>query len=246
VDWAAWAAAAFMIVLLASIKRSGFLAVAAGLAVAVALQPTWRILRPVGIAAAFVAVLAAGGLALDFGFHQRPLSPAMLAESLSSLTAESDVGHLEGPKDWRLRWWRTILGYTVLGERFWTGKGFGVSLAEADGFANPLYPDNRNPHSAHFDILARAGVPGLALWLAVNACFVAAVLRRRRAARRDGDVQGAAVGAWLIAAWAAFVADMSFDVFLEGPQGGIWFWSLVGFGIAWSAPPAAGARRPAP
>ena len=24
----------------------------------------------------------------------------------------------------------------------------------------------------------------------------------------------------------------SFDVYLEGPQGGIWFWSIIGFGIA--------------
>jgi hypothetical protein len=23
-----------------------------------------------------------------------------------------------------------------------------------------------------------------------------------------------------------------FDVFLEGPQGGIWFWSIMGFGMA--------------
>jgi len=238
IDWAAWAAAAFMIVLLASIKRSGFLAAVAALAVATALMPTWRVLRPVGLAAGLVAAMAAGGLAIDFGFQQRPLSPAMLGQSLSSLTAETEVGHLDGPKGWRLAWWRAIAGYTVLGELFWTGRGFGVSLAEADGFAANVDPANRSPHSAHFNILARAGVPGLALWLAVNAGFAAAVLRRARRARRAGDRAAAATGAWLLAVWAAFLANMSFDVYLEGPPGGIWFWSLVGFGIAWAAAPS--------
>ena len=26
--------------------------------------------------------------------------------------------------------------------------------------------------------------------------------------------------------------NASFDVYLEGPQGGIWFWSFFGFGMA--------------
>jgi hypothetical protein len=25
---------------------------------------------------------------------------------------------------------------------------------------------------------------------------------------------------------------MSFDVYIEGPVGGIWFWTLIGFGVA--------------
>ena len=29
----------------------------------------------------------------------------------------------------------------------------------------------------------------------------------------------------------AFLVNAAFDVFLEGPQGGIWFWSIMGFGI---------------
>ncbi|MGE3936653.1 MAG: O-antigen ligase family protein [Rhodospirillaceae bacterium] len=245
IDWAAWAAAAFMIVLLAAIKRAGFVAAVAALVVATALMPSWRALRPVALAAAVVAAVAAGGLTLDFGFQQRPLSPAMLGESLSSLAGETAVGHLDGPKGWRLEWWRAIAGYTVFGELFWTGRGFGVSLADADGFADNVDPGNRGPHSAHFNILARAGVPGLVLWGAVNLCFAAAVLRRQRRARRDGARGAAATGAWLLAAWAAFLANLSFDVYLEGPPGGIWYWSLVGFGIAWAAGPAAARRAPA-
>ena len=31
---------------------------------------------------------------------------------------------------------------------------------------------------------------------------------------------------------SAFMVNSSFDVYLEGPQGGIWFWALMGFVIA--------------
>ncbi len=88
-------------------------------------------------------------------------------------------------------------------------------------------------------------VPGVVLWAAVNLCFAVAVLRRQRRARRDGDRGAAATGARLLAAWAAFLANMSFDVYLEGPPGGIWYWSLIGFGAAWAAAPRL-ARRPQP
>jgi hypothetical protein len=33
------------------------------------------------------------------------------------------------------------------------------------------------------------------------------------------------------AIWVAALINMSFDVYLEGPQGGIWFWSVVGLGL---------------
>ena len=37
---------------------------------------------------------------------------------------------------------------------------------------------------------------------------------------------------WTLASWAAFMINASFDVYLEGPQGGILFWSFFGFGMA--------------
>ena len=35
-----------------------------------------------------------------------------------------------------------------------------------------------------------------------------------------------------MAYFTAFLVNMSFDVYLEGPQGGIWFWCLIGYAIA--------------
>jgi hypothetical protein len=37
--------------------------------------------------------------------------------------------------------------------------------------------------------------------------------------------------AFLFVYWLAFLINASFDVFLEGPVGGIWFWCVYGMGI---------------
>ena len=39
----------------------------------------------------------------------------------------------------------------------------------------------------------------------------------------------------LLAYWAAFLTNAAFDVYLEGPVGGVWFWCVfgVGAGACW-------------
>jgi hypothetical protein len=37
---------------------------------------------------------------------------------------------------------------------------------------------------------------------------------------------------WLLAVWAAIMLNASFDVYLEGPMGGVWFWVIFGIGIS--------------
>jgi len=41
----------------------------------------------------------------------------------------------------------------------------------------------------------------------------------------------AAIGAWILLYWTAMMVDNSFDAYLGGPQGGIWFWMLFGLGL---------------
>jgi hypothetical protein len=53
-----------------------------------------------------------------------------------------------------------------------------------------------------------------------------------RASRQRGETEWAAIFAFFIAYWAAFMTNAMFDVFLEGPMGGIWFWTLFGAGCA--------------
>ena len=41
----------------------------------------------------------------------------------------------------------------------------------------------------------------------------------------------AATAAWLLAYWVAMMIATSFDPYLEGPQGGIWYWVVIGAGL---------------
>ena len=89
----------------------------------------------------------------------------------------------------------------------------------------------RSPHNGHMTILARMGVPGLLLWIIVQGSFGFAIADRYYKTRRNGDVKWNGVFLFIAAYWLAFLIDSSFDVFLEGPMGGIWLWCLYGAGI---------------
>lgn len=79
-----------------------------------------------------------------------------------------------------------VINYTVFGEHFWTGKGFGINLANVDGFQ--VYADQslRSPHNGHLTMLARGGVPGLFFWVLLQASFALALFRTYLADRRAG------------------------------------------------------------
>ena len=149
-----------------------------------------------------------------------------------SVFGDATHPELDGTRQWRLEWWRDIVEYTVMGPHFWTGKGFGINLSVDDRFETGADPPLRSPHSGHFTILARSGVPGFVLWTLVQGAFVLGLLRSYRRARNTGRLWWARIDLWLLAWWSAFMINAAFDVFLEGPQGGIWFWSVIGLGIA--------------
>ena len=137
-------------------------------------------------------------------------------------------------KEWRLRWWEIIQDHTLNGPYFWTGKGFGINLADSDGFQHPNSSDGpplRDPHSVHLTILARAGVPGLALWFAFLGAWSWLLLGTMRAAQLRGERRWADVLLFLFGYVLAIVVESSFDIGLAGPMMGIPFWCLIGLGI---------------
>lgn len=184
----------------------------------------------------FVIVGAAFLLAVAFDVSiyigsGRSVSVGQLVKNVQSLTGSTNEIGLEGSREWRLAWWQEIVDYTVHGKYFWTGKGFGINLADADGFQ--VYGEGalRSPHNGHLTILARSGVPGIVLWIALQLSFSLGLLRACLRATLARDTWWAKVNLWVLAYWLAFMVNGAFDVFLEGPQGGIWFWSLFGFGL---------------
>jgi hypothetical protein len=161
----------------------------------------------------------------------RPATLDQLIENVLSVFGSSSDPGLEGTKQFRLAWWGAIVDYTVFGDRFWTGKGFGVNLADDDGFQATVDHSLRAPHNSHVTVLARMGVPGFGIWLVIHVAFGIGLIRAIRSSRRVGDPQLAAIGGWLLAYWIAMIVDTSFDPYLEGPQGGIWYWTVFGLGL---------------
>lgn len=146
-------------------------------------------------------------------------------------TFGSTHGALESNKEWRLNWWADIVDYTVHGKYFWNGKGFGVNLADDDGYQVHSSGLLRSPHNVHMTVLARMGVPGAIAWALLHGTWLYCVARAYLRARWRGEAAWAGLFLFLFAYYAAFMINGSFDVFIEGPMGGIWFWSIFGAGV---------------
>ena len=161
----------------------------------------------------------------------RQVGIGQLIENIRSIFVPSTDPGLSGTRAFRIAWWFEIVDYTAFGPYFWDGKGFGVNLATDDGFQPTADESLRAPHNSHMTALARMGVPGFLLWAVLQGVFGVGLLRAVRAHRREGDRLLAAAGAWILVYWVVIMANTSFDPYIEGPQGGIWFWTLFGFGL---------------
>ena len=223
------------IVLIAALSRGGMLAIVVPVAFVVVLSGRWRQLIGIGLLAGTVLALL---YIVDFNvpLHQsndRNLSVRQMVDNVVSITGSAGKGDLDDDKKWRLIWWKKIEAYTFAGPYFWSGKGFGVNLADADGFqgTDMSGPPLRSPHNSHLSILARMGVPGFALWIGVGLAWLVAMMDCILLAWRRGDQVWGDLMLLTVGYWMAIVVDASFDVALEAPMLGVWFWCLFGFGV---------------
>ncbi len=161
----------------------------------------------------------------------RDISADQIVANVTSIFYDTNEETLDGSKQWRLRWWDTIIDYTFHGDYFWKGKGFGVNLADDDGFQVEADHSLRNPHNGHLTMLARGGVPMLGLWIICQLTLGFGLISSAYSAHRRGETHWFRFLAFLFIYWLAYLINASFDVFLEGPVGGIWFWCVYGVGI---------------
>jgi hypothetical protein len=190
-----------------------------------------------GLALFSVAYIVETGFTTDYreaqSTRERSLSTRQIAENAISIVGRGDR-QTESTKEWRLQWWGIIVNDTFFGPHFWTGRGFGLNLADADGFhdgTNRDHPPLRSPHNVIMTILARAGVPGETLWLAVIFSWMGMLMRAMWLARRRGQHEWAGLFLFVTCYVMSIIINAAFDVALEGPMQGIWFWCLLGFGI---------------
>jgi len=230
-SWVGLACLGGTFVLAASVGRGGLVAFVAAVAV---LALAGRIGRRVWVVGSALAVVVATLALTDVsvGLLRREVSFRQLAVNAASIVvSQADQPNLEDTKLWRLLWWGRIVGYTVTGPFFWEGKGFGINLADDDGF-QVTSQTLRSPHNAHLTFLARSGVPGFVLWLLAQGAWAGAIVVAYLRSRARHHAWWASVFLFLLAYWIAMLVNATFDVFLEGPMGGIWFWSLYGVGLA--------------
>jgi O-antigen ligase len=220
----------------ASVNRGGMLAMIIMLAIGIAASGRLGEFRKLLLASVVLVVVA---YALDVSVptdRGRDVGVRQLADNFISIFVSGEQS-LEGTKAWRMTWWKSIIDYTFNGPYFWSGKGFGVNLAIADGFLVgvnewPNSPLLRSPHNAHLNILARMGVPGFSLWLLTLGTWAAVLVAGIVRARRRNDETWARLFLLILCYGIGLLVDASFDVTLEGPMAGIWFWSIFGTGAA--------------
>lgn len=238
-----WAFLGFVGLLVAGTQnRGGLLSGALIVAVALALSPRAARARTFYRAAAAFGVVLLLALAFDvrFDLGRREVSVEQLAQNLASLVNDSgpsDDGALGGTVSWRTRYWADIAGENLTGDAAATGVGYGVNLPERYGLQTPGGQQGlRNAHNSHLSVLARVGVPGLVLWTALWIAVGAAAVRRGERMRRQG-APPAWLLTWLGASLTGILFNAVFDPTLEGPQIGLWTWTLVGLLITASRVP---------
>ncbi|HYH18998.1 MAG TPA: O-antigen ligase family protein [Azospirillum sp.] len=233
--WSSWMAAALWVI---AGTRGGLLTLAAGILVVFLFGYGRRpVLLFVAALAGVLTLMAVFGIRIET--ERREISADQILANVLSITGERpadaagiDAAELESTATWRLLWWEDIVDYTLFGEYFWTGKGFGENLADSDGYQVSALGELRSPHNGHLTVLARAGVPGFLLWVVLHAAFVTALVRMAVRMKHAGAGTWQRANVWILAMWTAAAVNAAFDVYLEGPQGGIWYWSIIGAGLA--------------
>lgn len=217
-----------------AINRGGLISFVISALMASVLGKTKRVAISFLVAAAAISVVM---LATDFQIvsdqkQERPVSPReILINLISTVTSTGNSGGQQDTKEWRMAWWRDIYEYTVEGPYFVAGKGYGINLADSDGYQTESDHSLRSPHNSHLTFLARSGVPGFVLWIAVLCTWFLQVSKSFWRAHRLRLESWAALFLFVICYVLAELVNASFDPALEGPMLGIWFWSVMGLGI---------------
>lgn len=235
--WVAWLGAAALTM---AMNRASMLAIAIGSCLAVILRPARHLATAIfaGLIVIFMVLFIDPVVELE-GYH-RDFTVDQFVQNVRSVVSDSGTESLDQTRSWRVRWWEQIVDETLFGPYRWTGKGFGRNLAVdigyipigASGWGDDTVPRLRSPHNGHLTILARMGLPGLTIWVLLQATFFTSLVATAIRAWKDGALYWFQVCSWLIVYWFVLMINIGFEVYLEGPQGGIWFWTIIGLGIA--------------
>ena len=237
---AVWSVLALLTIALAGTQnRGGLLGAAAGLAVGL----TYLRNRTRLIVRAVVVMALALGLATVLSLKVPSTGPQAQGQrefSVSQLVANvraSEAGRI--PVPW------PAPGEAVNNCGHWSsskqvtdallirGSGFGPNLAYQVGvYWSSATDPTRSPHNSHLDILARMGLLGLSLWIALwLGWYWRLVAGCRRLAQR-GLYFRRQVAVLCMMVTTAILVSSFFDPQLEGAQVAALLWTAFGIGVA--------------
>jgi O-antigen ligase len=184
-----------------------------------------------------VAALILIGLLQVGEFRGEASFVTRLTDRVKSMTDISGTRNYRGTggdssynnNQFRLVWWGSVFNETISKSPLF-GLGFGYDLTA--GFMRAYFPTGgedtattRSPHSVWMTVLGRMGLVGfLSFALIVLFTVREAVAAARRVARRKAEP-------FTLAFWTGvliILGSASFGVVLEGPMGGVLFWSFLG------------------
>jgi hypothetical protein len=230
-------------------NRGGLVGASAGAIVGLAFVPTATRLRLIAKATAVVVI----GLALAVQFslsipnsanNGRSFTASQLIQNVLSIKGVGSGAAATGTVAARDLLWSLVLKQQIADDRLVDGYGFGVNLpllvndTQVTSGADPL----RSPHNSHDDVLARLGLIGLGLWIALwVGWYTQMIVGCGRLARR-GMRHRRRVAVLCMMAVTAILVSSFFDPQLEGAQIAALLWSAFGIGVAvtsfrgWFAP----------
>ncbi|MFI6825994.1 O-antigen ligase family protein [Kribbella sp. NPDC050241] len=231
-----WSLMALVVVALAATQnRGGLLGVMAGGAVGLAF-----LRNRVGLAARVVLVMTVGlGLASLLslkvplgGLQGREFSATQLISNVASLGGKETPGNLGGTVEGRQQLWSRILDKQVADGHLVDGSGFGQNLASEVGILDAGKDSLRSPHNSHLHIMARLGLVGISLWIALWVGWYWRMIGGCRRLAREGLHTRRQVGVLSLMVTTAVLVSCFFDPQLEGPQVAALLWTSFGIGVA--------------
>ncbi|MGH3330441.1 MAG: O-antigen ligase family protein [Nocardioidaceae bacterium] len=232
----AWSIMALMVVALAATQnRGGLLGAGAGAMVGLAFIQDRRrlIVRAVAFTVLGLGLASLLSLKVPFpGVQGREFSASQLVANVVSLGGKESPGNLGGTVDGRQELWSRILDKQVADGRLVDGSGFGPNLAADVGVLDEGKDTLRSPHNSHLHVLARMGLVGISLWIAMwVGWYCRLVAGCRRLAQQGLYVRRQVAVLSLMVATAILVSSF-FDPQLEGPQVAALLWTTFGVGVA--------------
>ena len=249
-----WSFLAILVIALAATQnRGGLLGVSAGAAVGLLfVRERLRLVVPAVLSVALGLVLASLlSLQVPFaGAQGREFSASQLVANVVSLGGQEEPGNLGGTVQGRELLWSRILDKQERDGHLVDGSGFGPNLAADVGVYDEGQDSLRSPHNSHLHILARMGLVGFCLWIALWLGWYRRLVTGCLRLERRGLHVRSRIAVLCLTVTTSILVSSIFDPQLEGPQMAALLWTTFGIGVAvtsvrgWSGSPSPASAAP--